>query len=106
MAVRIQIQGRMGGLQKHCTTAPPDLARLEVGTYRYLKNFRKGLKYQLERCLRESAEAREAGGAATAADRDERLRWIHEKQAFLDGGAQHGHGHASHEDAMWAGARR
>ena len=74
----------MGGLQKHCTTAPPDLARLQVGTYACLKNFRKGLKHQRERCFRELAAATDAGDAATAADCNGRLRWIHEKQAFLD----------------------
>ena len=84
MAVRTQIQGRMRGLQKHCTTAPPDLACLQVGTYAYLKNFRKGLHHQRERCERELAEATDARDAATAADCNDRLRWIRRKQHFLD----------------------
>ena len=81
MAVRTQIHGRMRGLQKHCTTAPPDLARLQVGTYAYLKNFRKGLHHQLERCVR---EVEEAPDAATARECTARLQWVRKKQEFLD----------------------
>ena len=84
MAVRTQIQGRMRGLQKHCTTAPPDLARLQVGSYAYLKNFRKGLQHQRERCERELAEAKDARDVEKAIKRNDRLRWIHQKQDFLD----------------------
>ena len=65
-------------------SATPDLARLQVGTWEYLKNFRKGLKYQRERCLRELAAATDARDAATAADCNDRLLWIREKQDFLD----------------------
>jgi len=53
----------------------------EVGTYPYLKNFRKGLRFQRERCLRELAAAPDA---ATACPVDVRLRWILVKQDFLD----------------------
>ena len=84
MAVRIQIRGRRGGLRKHCATALPDLARLQVGTYAYLKNSRKGLHYQRERCLRDLAAATDARDAATAAECNDRLLWIREKQDFLD----------------------
>ena len=49
-----------------------------------MKNFRKGLKHQRERCARDLAAATDAGDAATAAACKARLRWIHEKQAFLD----------------------
>ena len=66
----------MGGLQKHCTTAPPDLARLQVGSYPYLKNFRKGLQHQRERCLRELRAAIEADDAARAADCNDCFLWI------------------------------
>ena len=51
-----------------------------------MKNFRKGLKYQRERCLRELAAAADTGDAATAADRNDRLLWIRQKQAFVDTG--------------------
>jgi len=53
----------------------------EVGTYPYLKNFRKGLRFQLERCLRELAASPDP---ATACFVDTRLRWILAKQDFLD----------------------
>ena len=61
------------------------MACLEVGTYAHLKNFRKGLNHQLARSTREWKEAQEAGDDATAAACTERMRWIHEKQASLDG---------------------
>ena len=51
-----------------------------------MKNFRKGFKYQRERCLRELAAAADTGDAANAADRNDRLLWIHEKQVFFDTG--------------------
>ena len=65
-----------GGKGKKWTSWPR-----EVGTYPYLKNFRKGLRFQLERCLRELAASPDP---ATACFVDVRLRWILVKQDFLD----------------------
>ena len=48
----------------------------EVGTRPYLKNFRKGLRHQRERCVRELEAARDD---ATARDAEDRWRWILEK---------------------------
>jgi hypothetical protein len=53
----------------------------EVGTHAYLKNFRKGLRHQRERCSRELALDQLA---ATARELDDRWRWILEKQDSLD----------------------
>ena len=66
--------GRGGGAGG--STAPPDLAGIQVGTYSYLKNFRKGLLHQKDRCLRELAKSRDK---ATAADLERRFDWIHAK---------------------------
>ena len=43
------------------------MARLQVGDFAYLQNFRKGLRQQRERSLREFAEATQAGDVATVA---------------------------------------
>ena len=51
----------------------------EVGTYAYLKNFRKGLRYQRERCERELEAAAAAIDVATARDATDRWLWILEK---------------------------
>ena len=56
----------------------------EVGSYSYLKNFRKGLRYQRERCERELEAAAAAIDVATARDATERWLWIIEKQDILD----------------------
>ena len=56
----------------------------DVGTYSYLKNFRKGLRYQRERCERELEAAAAALDAATARDATDRWLWILEKQDILD----------------------
>ena len=56
----------------------------EVGTYSYLKNFRKGLRYQRERCERELEAAAAAADAAAARDATNRWLWILEKQDILD----------------------
>ena len=53
----------------------------EVGTHAYLKNFRKGLRHQRERCSRELALDQLA---ATARELDDRWHWILEKQDSLD----------------------
>ena len=62
------------------------MARLQVGDYRYLKNFRKCFKQQREHGLAEHAEATRVGDAATASDHIDRLIWIQHKQASLDTG--------------------
>ena len=49
-----------------------------------MKNFRKGLKHQLERCERDLAAARAARDAATANACQDRLLWVLNKQLFLD----------------------
>ena len=56
----------------------------QVGTYAYLKNFRKGLRYQRERCERELEAAAAASDVATARDATDRWLWIFEKQEILD----------------------
>ena len=53
----------------------------EFGSHAYLKNFRKGLRHQQQRCSRELEEEK---SAATARELDDRLRWILEKQDSLD----------------------
>ena len=55
-----------------------------VGSYSYLKNFRKGLAHQRERCERDRAAARAARDDATARDATDRWLWILEKQDILD----------------------
>ena len=62
------------------------MARLQVGGYRYLQNFRKGLHQQRARGLEEFAKATQDGNAETASDCRERLLWIQQKFAFLDTG--------------------
>ena len=64
-----------GGKGKKWTSWPR-----EVGTYPYLKNIRKGLHHQLERCLR---DLQASPDPATACFVDTRLRWILAKQDFL-----------------------
>ena len=65
-----------GGNGKKSTSWPRD-----VGTYPYLKNVRKGLRFQLDRCLRKLAAFPDP---ATACLVDSRLHWIFTKQHFLD----------------------
>ena len=63
------------------------LADTATGTYAYLKNFRKGLRHQRERCELDLQGALPGGdreSAATAAAARKRLLWIHEKQIYLD----------------------
>ena len=66
------------------TSGLPDVARLGVGDFPHLKNFRKGLQHQRWRCAREIKEAEDRQDAATAEELKERLEWIHLKQHFLD----------------------
>ena len=56
----------------------------DVGTFPYLKNFRKGLRHQRERCERELEAAAAAIDVATARDATDRWLWILEKQEILD----------------------
>ena len=65
-----------GGKGKKGTSWPR-----ELGTYPYLKNFRKGLHHQRQRCEREWAAAPDD---ATARDATHRWHWILEKQHRLD----------------------
>ena len=51
----------------------------EPGSYPYLKNFRKGLRFQRERALREMEAAPDA---ETARDANDRWCWILQKQYF------------------------
>ena len=66
----------MGGKGKKGTSWARD-----VGTFPYLKNFRKGLRHQREWCEREWAAAPDD---ATARDATDRWLWILEKQDILD----------------------
>ena len=61
--------------------APPDLAGLQVGSYEYLKNFRRGSAYQRERCVREIGRSRDA---ATAEELTRRFRLIDRKLMLLN----------------------
>ena len=60
------------------------LARLQVGTRPYLKNFRKGLRYQASRCKSELEDATARGDVSAAAELQHRLDWIFAKQRYLD----------------------
>ena len=55
----------------------------ELGDLSYLKNFRRGLRYQKERCLSALASG---PSDETARDIDDRLQWIRFKQNLLDNG--------------------
>ena len=61
-----------GGKGKKGTSWPR-----EVGTRPYLQNFRKGLRFQRERALREMEAAPDA---ETARDANDRWCWILQKQ--------------------------
>ena len=52
----------------------------EVGSWPYLKNLRKGLRYQQEQCEK---DLRNAVDAATADPSAKRLQWIINKQCSL-----------------------
>ena len=60
------------------------LARLQVGTWAYLKNFRKGLRHQASRCKSELEAAEARGDVSAAAELQHRLDWIFAKQRYLD----------------------
>ena len=60
------------------------MARLQVGGYALLKNFRRGLRHQLEHCASELEAATARADAAAEADCEDRLLWIGSKQQFLD----------------------
>ena len=55
----------------------------EVGSLAYLKNFRKGLKWQKQKCQSELDAATAEGDATSMADALHRLQWIREKQRRL-----------------------
>ena len=57
---------------------------LQVGDVRFLKNFRKGLIYQLGRCRSEVAVATARGDHAAVQAAEHRLEWIFDKQRRLD----------------------
>ena len=78
-AAKVEMDKGKGGKGKKGTS----WAR-QVGTYAYLKNFRKGLRYQRERCERELVAAAAAADAAAARDATNRWLWILEKQEILD----------------------
>ena len=61
----------------------PDLAGLQVGTRSYLKNFRKGLAHQYQRCKAEM-ESHLPVAADELAWMQTRLAWIETKQIRLD----------------------
>ena len=65
-----------GGNGKTSTIGPR-----EIGTYPYLKNIRKGLRCQLDRCLRKLTASPDPAAACFV---DSRLHWISTKQYFLD----------------------
>ena len=75
------------------------------GTRPYLNNFRKGLRFQRERALREMEAAPDV---ETACDR---WSWVPPKEGFVGLWPRNGLGQASHAagqaDALWKpGARR
>ena len=61
----------------------PDLAGLQVGTRSYLKNFRKGLAHQYQRC-KAQMESHLPVAADELAWMQTRLAWIKTKQIRLD----------------------
>ena len=60
-----------------------------MGTYRYLKNYRKGLHHQLVRCRSELEAATASWYNSGAEACRHRLAWIFEKQRFLDEGHEY-----------------
>ena len=68
-------------LRSYGGAAPPDLACLQVGDQLYLKNFRKGLEHQRQRC---EQELQEAVSAKEKEERTARRQWVREKQSRLD----------------------
>ena len=58
--------------------------KLQVGTFAYLKNFRKGFLHQMARCRSQLAAATARGDLAAVQEAQHRLDWIFEKQRRLD----------------------
>ena len=56
----------------------------QVGTLAFLKNFRKGLSHQLERCRNDIAAATARGDHVAAQEAQHRVDWIFAKQRRLD----------------------
>ena len=56
----------------------------EVGTYWYLKNYRRGLLHQMGRCQSDIIAATARGDSAAGDEAHGRLWWIVEKQRRLD----------------------
>ena len=75
-AAKVEMDKGKGGKGKKWTSWPR-----EVGTYPYLKNFRKGLHHQLGRCLR---DLQASPDPATRCFVDTRLVWILAKFDLLD----------------------
>ena len=57
---------------------------MQVGTYAHLKNFRKGLAHQLERCESELSAATASHNWQGEEEAKHRLQWIYEKYRRLD----------------------
>ena len=72
----------MGGKGKRGGGSPWKIR--EIGTFAYLKNFRKGLLYQLKRCTSDLEAATVRSDAAEAFESQHRLFWIQAKQQYLD----------------------
>ena len=60
------------------------MAGLQVGSWPYLQNFRKGMRQQRGRAARELAEAQEAAEAVPLQEAQRRLEWVDKKQKDLD----------------------
>ena len=69
-----------------CTTAPPVLASLQVGSWEYLLNHRKGLRAQQERCRLNAELARRDGLHDQVHEAQRRGRWVDCKIQQLDEG--------------------
>ena len=72
------------GVLSRKPTAPPDFARRQVGSFRYLENYRKGLAYQRRKCLTEKRTFLDANDIGNAHECQVRLEWIDLKQTYLD----------------------
>ena len=57
---------------------------IQVGTFAHLKNFRKGLLFQFQKCQSQLAAATASQNSLAAEEANHRVAWIYEKYRRLD----------------------